>query len=427
MDHPSPITRSAQRIGFLLQTYVLLLALRQTLNLPLTESKLQPPELVFGLLGPLAIWHYGRRLLPPANLFLGGTLLYLGVLTVSALRHPQLPILLEAAGRWYLLLLFAITAAVIRRGGRAAATALLRAWTLALVIAVAVAYVGYALALLGYPNAYVRLYENYPYFGTVYRAASTVGGPTPLAIFGALPLIWHYRRWRTGHARSGWLVAVVLPILLLTFAKEMVLVALGCALVDPLLRRARVLPPLLVLLTAGFYWSVTHYLVEPPRDYAPGDLSGVVFNSGRVVYRTDDFQLTETSYAAIKRACLDLGNRHPWLGVGPDRTPHYLPAQKTAGVYPAHLPAYIPHSTYFGAVGETGWLGLAGVLLLVAGAWRITAANLRRRGDDVDLALLGFLVLLLVGGVAMDLLHLRFVWLALGLLVGYRALPAARA
>lgn len=399
-----------------LVTYAFTVVFRRLWHLPVVEAKLQPPELIFALLGPPALLFLGRKLLPSVTLFTGGLGLYLGVLTLSASLNGDVGTYLEAAGRWYLLLLFLLVAWYVRARGRMGAERLLWAWTAGAVVMFAVAYLGYALALAGLENRFVVEYENYPYFGTVYRAASVAGGPTPVAVLALLPLVWHYRRWRTGRG-GAWFLALATPILLLTFAKEVLLVGLACAWADPWLRGRKWLPWLLTINVAAFYWGVTHYLPEAPKTYAPGDLEGVVFNSGRVALRGESWQLTETSYTAIKRACVRASLENPWLGIGPDQLEHWLPRAKEAGLYPAHLPDYTPHSTWFGAVAEVGWAGLAGVALLVFGAARMVRDGLRR-ADDVDLALLGFCVAFFIGGMAMDLLHLRFVWLALGILVG---------
>ena len=404
--------------GFLI-AYIVMIAFRHSLFLPFVEAKLQPTELVFIALAPVGLLVLGRKIWPGWSWFTCGLMLYLGVLTVSALTTWELGTSLEALGRWYLLVFFLLVVGYVRIRGRVGAEDILWAWTACTVIIFATAYIGYFSALMGQMSRFVVVYENYPYFGTVYRAASTAGGPTPIAVIGILPLIWHYRRWRTGKGGLWWLFLLLsVPILFLTFAKEVVLLGLGCFLVDPFVRGKRWLAWTATVGIALFYWGVTHYLVEAPHVYQASELEGVVFNSGNVVYRNENIQLTETSYVSIKRACFSLGLDYPLIGIGPDQLEHMISGKNTEGIYPPHLPDYTPHSTWFGALAEVGLLGSLGVIVLVLGAWRTVARGLKR-GDDVDLALFGFCVAFFIGAMAMDLLHLRFVWVGLGTLVGY--------
>ena len=429
--------RALDWLGRGVVAYAGVMLFRRMLNLPVVQYKVQPPELLFLFLFPLALFAVGRRLWPGWSLFLGGTLLYLASLTTASALTGDPGSQLEALGRWYLLLVFLLVVWYVRARGRTGVENILRAWTWGMALIYAAAYLGYGLALADVTTRYVVVYENYPYFGTVWRAASFCGGPTPVAVFGILPLAWQWRRWRTGRG-GGWFLALAAPVLLLTFAKEVLLVGLACGLADPLVAGSGPPPPrgggsrrmaffvarkrnwlawALAVPVALLYWGTTHYLVEPARDYGPGDLAGVVYNSGRVAWRGEETQLTESSYVAIKRACLEAARHHPLVGIGADRLEHFTAAAKAEGHYPAHLPAYTPHSTYFGALAETGHLGLLGVLGLLFGAGRMLRRG-REEKDAADHALLGFAVAFLIGGMCMDLLHLRFVWVALGLIVG---------
>ena len=411
------LPRSAERwisAGVLL--YAFALVFRRLFYLPVVAAKVQPPEWIFLFLGPLALVVLGRRLWPGVSWLLGGLLLYLGALTVSALRVGETGTLLEALGRWYLLLLFFLVGWYVRTGGRRGVERLLWAWTWGCVVMFLVAYVGYGLALAGVSYRWVSVYENYPYFGTVIRAGSVAGGATPVAVLGMLPLAWHWRRWRTGRG-GAWFLVLAAPILFLTYAKEVLLVGLACAIADPLLERRRWLAVVLAIGVAGIYWGSTHYLVEPVHDYTEGELTGVVYNSGNVVVRTPTFQLTETSYTSIKRGCLAAFRANPLLGIGPDQLEHFMPTAKAEGVYPVHLPNYTPHSTYFGAIAETGLLGTLGL-----GLFLVSCVRAYRRAvhlpEAARLALAGFGVAFLIGGLCMDLMHLRFIWVGVGVLLG---------
>ncbi len=442
----------------LLLAYVFLLPLRRLLYLPVVNAKIQPTELVFLFLGPLALVVWGAslwrgatasaslpagsppgervkspcgRLLslvrdylgPGTDHFTGWLLGYLLLLTAATLLAGDLGGYLELAGRWYLLLLFLVVVAYVREQGAAGLALLLRAWTLGVVVMGALAYLGYGLALGGVITRLVVVYENYPYFGTVYRASGVCGGPTALVLLSILPLTYAWRRWRTGQG-SPWLLLFFAPILLLTFSKEVVLLALALLVVDDWWQDRKWLRPLAILTVALVYWLGTHYLLQPAQAFAGSYLDGEEFTSGKVVWQGDAWQVLETSYTAIKKAALAIAAEHPWLGVGADQFPEYLPAAKAAGIYPAHLPDYIPHSTWFGALVEAG---VPGLLAVIGMAVSFRRQLVRLPATDLNRCLTAFFVVLAIGAMSMDLLHLRFLWVPAGMVLGHHNSPARAA
>ncbi|MEZ4988742.1 MAG: hypothetical protein R2795_27585, partial [Saprospiraceae bacterium] len=88
----------------------------------------------------------------------------------------------------------------------------------AVVLAV-IALVGYAAALLGYPNEAIRTYHSYPYLGTVYRTAGLTGGPGMLVSVLLLPSLYAWVNWRRG-TQSFVPLAILLAAIFLSFSKQ---------------------------------------------------------------------------------------------------------------------------------------------------------------------------------------------------------------
>ena len=391
----------------------------RVLSLPYVGDKLQPTELIFVLLFPLALWVYGKRLWLQQTSLMWGLAVYVLANVVAALVAGQLPSLLEAFGRLYLVLLALVVAVWINEPGQHRARKVLDAFLYGTVILAACSYAGYFAAVLGYGNSLVHVYGNYPYLGTLFRASGFTGGPGMLIVVLLLPTIYTWHSWRVGKKSLIWFV-FLLPLAGLTFSKEVLLLGLGLLLVDPWFRgRGRRMQGWLIGAVAVVFWFGTHYIVQPRQPVEQSSLAGTEYTSGKLVWVGDQYQLLETSYTALKRAGVSVSKKHLVFGVGPGQFSHYLPAEQVAGVYPAHLPYYDPHSTWLGALSETGLGGLLGLLLLSVLLYQ-SFRRLPLDGPDggVILCLQTFLVLLLILSVSKDVANFRFVWVVIGLLIG---------
>ena len=403
----------------LLLAYAFALPFVRLVTLPYVDAKLQPTEAIFLLLLPVAVYRYRAELLRQPRAWLFALGFYVAVNLAAAVGSGHLPALLEGVGRCYLALLAVIVATYVRShptGWRR----LVRAFYYGAAVSALVALAGYALALAGRWTPTVLVYENYPYFGTLYRAAGFAGGANTLVYVSFLPALYAYRCWRTGGPFPG-LLPFILLACALTFSKDLLLLGLGLFLVEPLTARlARPGRVALVAATALTLWFMTHYIVQPRGADAGAVLSGTPYTSERVVWRGGGVQLLETSYTALKQAGVAVGAAHPWLGVGPGHFNAYLPALKAAGRYPTHLPDYDPHSTWTGTFAETGALGALALFLLLG--WWLTHTGgvnfLPAHLAPEDLGLRVFVLLLLIAAFSVDAMNFRYLWMGLGAAVG---------
>ncbi|MEM1358124.1 MAG: O-antigen ligase family protein [Bacteroidota bacterium] len=422
--------------------YVLLLPFVRIALLPLVQAKIQPTELVFLLLLPLGWLRYGSQLLPQSRWLNVALLTYFLANLSSALFAWDIHALLEAIGRGYLVLLALLVSAFVKETGRGSLDQLLQVFLYGTVVLVAITYLGYLAAVLGYDNSMVQVYAQYPYLGTVMRAKGFTGGAGMLIIVLLLPTIYAWRKWREGVASAWWFV-FLFPLAGLTFSKEVLLLGLGLALVDPWFRRrGRGVQALLVGTVAVTFWLGTHFIVQERQAVADSSLAGTEYISERLLWQGSHYQILETSYSALKKASLAVAIKHPIIGVGPGQFGRYLPAEKQAGTYPEHLPNYDPHSTWLGALAETGIIGFFSLLWLswlfyqrFAGlgyqansAKHVTVSSPAAGGSErvrektssngAILSCLVFLLLILILSVSKDVANFRFIWLIIGGLLG---------
>jgi hypothetical protein len=419
-------TKPSKYLVWLLLAYAVLVPFVKVAFLPYFDAKIQPTELVFLAILPAALLTYGRLLWPDDTWLRWAIIAYLAANLASGLWSGDLSAMLEAAGRVYLMLLALILAACVRKTGPDLTRKLLDAFLYGTAVLAVISYIGWIAAMLGYHNSLIQVYGNYPYLGTVVRARGFTGGAGMLIIVLLLPTLYAWRSWRDGQKSIYW-VLLLLPLAVITFSKEILLLGLGLLLVEPLvLRYANGLRKWMILAGALAFWFGTHFIIQTRQPVAESDLAGTFYTSGELVWVGEDYQLLESSYSALKRAGVSVASKYPWLGVGPGQFGRFLPAEKTAGVYPEHLPLYDPHSTWLGAFSETGFFGFSSLLLLCLVFYRrFKHLEINTETEGMISSMMVFLLLMLILSVSKDVANVRFLWLAIGILLGLSQLPSS--
>lgn len=129
------------------------------------------------------------------------------------------------------------------------------------------------------------------------------------------------------------------------------------------------------------------------------------------------------SYGRLKRLAWEAWQRHPWIGVGVGQFSQVVAQAFQAGRIP--YASADPHSTWLGSLAETGLIGLAGLV----GLWIAILREARRARHQMTRpnqarhlgALLAGLIGLLVNSVHVDIMHFRFSWVAVALLLAMTA------
>ncbi|PPK87986.1 O-antigen ligase-like membrane protein [Neolewinella xylanilytica] len=327
---------------------------------------------------------------------------------------------LELIGRYYLLALFLTFCWGVSNLGPASLESVFRWWTYGVIFLVATAYLGYMLAWTGTTEALVWVYEDYPYFGTVYRAMGLAGGCTPLILLLLPPLFKQWWNWRE-EGTFPWFLLYVTPVLLLTSSKEVLVIPIALLLMGKCFLRPIRYGLAGVLLIA--YNFSSHYIVQPSQRIRGSVYKRAEYSPGVVAYRGESFQLFETTYIALKRTAVYLANQHPLVGIGADQFQQTLKDARPMHLYPTHLPTYNPHSTWFGVLVGAGYLGLIALTGLVVITGRQLRANLRwrtARTRSYDWSMMASSLSILVVSVNYDMLHFNFPWTLFALILGQK-------
>lgn len=281
--------------------FVFLSPFTALLNLPYFAARVQPTELVFLLLLPFAVGAYWRALVPSIRwqvIFAAYLLANLCAAVVSG-EHDAV---LESLGRDYLIVVAAVVAAYVSSHGAVGRRSVALAWAYGGVLLAAISLAGYGLALAGYENSTVKEFANYPYLGSVKRAAGLTTTPGMLTIVLAFPILWLWTtddvpKWR----RTMW--ALVSLAALLSLSKEIALIALGLVLLDPRFeRRFARWKTALAMTAAVVLWTGTHFLIVTSAPVHESYLAGTPYTSEHVDFTYGKVQIVETTYSALKRA-----------------------------------------------------------------------------------------------------------------------------
>ena len=132
------------------------------------------------------------------------------------------------------------------------------------------------------------------------------------------------------------------------------------------------------------------------------------------------FEFVKTTNLELKAQAMQAFRSSHGMGVGGGQFINFISAQQEKGAYPAYLPVYEPHSTYFGLLAEAGVLGLMALAWAMFAIIKIVRQESKLNLSGIDRALFwggeAYLLLLMIEAVAVSVLNFRTLWIALGII-----------
>ena len=440
------IGQSAQRVQWrALQAYIVALPFMVITRLPVFGSKLQPADLIFLVsLGAMAcsLWQQRQsfRLTP-----VGCGAVVLGCVGMfSAICSRSLyGGMAETMAWWDMGLLYLLVVNTVRTWKQW--HGLLELWV---IVSTVVASLGIIGVMLGTFGVETPLAVHYPYFFAIRPHPFWVGtatffaSPTPNMVYGYLHagtllgiglLCSSARRW----PRAWYVSALILHLAAIVLSFSRGWVALLAAAFVFLWQFhswfARLLGYAiftgLILLAAWVGLLSTYNITHVSTDVQPVQRAPSAAELDRYYpYLQPQAQLVKELHVSVTyapfmrpflhRAALQVFKEHPWLGVGPGEFAleiYRRQAEQGADWGGLRVPTpWDPHSTYFGALAETGVVGCAAVLFTFAGIiWQLVRTLKTRPPTDYRVlvwAVLGCLIGYLVFAVDDDMLTKRWFW-----------------
>lgn len=267
-----------------------------------------------------------------------------------------------------------------------------------------------------------------PGLGAIMRVEAFTTSPNMMASMILFCLILRASLWMHYQQKAKQLILLDIGLLAAlgsTFSKSIVSMLAALCLLS--LLSLNLTRPLRFFIAGGmvllfaFYLFSSQMLLVKTDTVLKETIQQQTYFSGRSIFLNKDYELLETTHFLLKEMALKAFCENQLTGIGGGNFPGYLKEQQRAGLYPANLPIYEPHSTWFGVLAEHGVIGFLAFLLFLGQSIRISFREISRHSGEERAILTGafvFLITLFVEAFSMDVLNFRHLWLNLGIISG---------
>jgi putative inorganic carbon (HCO3(-)) transporter len=402
--------------------YIISLAFQSLIELPYFGHRIQFPELIF-LLTSLVVLPEIRKFRIKLNDVDKAVLVYL-LVNILALIFNEIHAqgLLEVIGRLYLGAVYLLFRLVISKIAEDKWRNLLhRSFVIMGSVAATIAITGWSLAFIGdQENLAAQMYLAYPYFGDIYRAQGFTSSPTMLILLLSVPLLLMYpggTNLLRLEKRTLIISGLILFSALLTFSKTIFLL-LAVQFIfyrrEKASSRVRVIS-LMVVVTV--YIMLTHFLYFNSPTNWNERLRDTPFTTNVILFENEHITIIESFYLHSKKCALAMTKGNWAWGIGPGdffEEVSKLEDETITGV--DKFNGFDPHSTYMGALAETGLIGLISIVILLIVI--IRAINHLPYSYVYRWGMMGIVTLFIIQGITTDIMNMRVLWVVLGMISG---------
>ena len=361
---------------YTLIVYIFSLGLQHAKQLPILGRSAQLSELLFLPMCFCFLRYYWPKRKELA--FSQYTYSYVGILIVyvsnkifGAVSSSVMGSILEAVSSGYLAAISLMVMVYVMHEGIERASNLFFSTTKYLGLWVAsTAYLGIAFAYLGFETDLVRLFEHYPYFGTLYRATGLTATPSMLCTVLSFCLVFYIGGVYKNNEKP-WQKPIfyfMFFALILSFSKEILLTAwiILAMSVYHFMPKKRVLVGILGILTLSLLIVLTHFIIIKKDSVAYNSILNTDYTSNKIVAQIGETAILASSYFQLKQTAIEACFiRNKWAsGIGASNFNRNMQDWKLLGIYPQHLQNYDPHCSFTGALIEEGIIGLSILLVL---------------------------------------------------------------
>lgn len=390
---------------------------------PIVGQKIQLPEIFFLLLAPFILRYY--RALVHHIQFLGPAIFLVILPSLihfsSCFPHPTQAAFLELGGSVYLALLalifswwFTVEQSPIHKLATISSVTIFLSFAISILSIISIwVPIGHGIDLV-FP-------KQFPVLGIIPRVEGFSITPNMQASILLVFLCLFLSTTTHNRSHQKWLFFSLGAFSLILTGSKVLISALLSFLIACSTRLANRLewPPILFRLlgAAGIilYLGFLHLPCMTDDQYQK--LDSVSYMQGNQVYHPlSGVTCRASTYTLLKEQAVGFFLTHPVSGIGSGQFAMGIRQQQNIGAYPASVPVYAPHSTYFGILAENGLIG-AFLLLIWIILWMRTMTRVSFHRDQLPIleALRLILLFFLIEGMVMDTMNHRELWVGVGI------------
>ena len=267
------------------------------------------------------------------------------------------------------------------------------------------------------------VFENYPYFGTVYRLKGFNTHPNMLANLLIFIILYcsgkllindnQFKIYKLG------LTIIAFGCLFLTFSKSIIILIMGLLAILYAFhyRFKKIIFTLIISSFTILYIFITHIIIAPKNTQIQESLKTTNFTSDKILFTYNQNVLIETCYLCLKRIELNVIKNNLFFGVGNGRFYSLLDYYKRIGLYPKKLPVFDPHCTYLGLFAENGLIAFILFMAFIFYIIFLFVLVLKRSFDKYIFLLFVIYLTFLIEAVSTDILNYRHFWFFLSIIL----------
>jgi hypothetical protein len=264
-------------------------------------------------------------------------------------------------------------------------------------------------------------FENYPYFGSVFRLQGFNTHPNMLANILIISNLFLFNSIKND-GKYDWfkITAILLScfLLFLTFSKSLNIyfISLFIIFLNYINIRKRYIFSIYILMVILNIFF-THVIIAPSSTSLKNSLINTNFTSDKLLYEDKNFSIIETGYLNLKKIEIQVIRKNFFFGVGNGLFNQELNYYKEIKEYPVKLPNFDPHCTYLGFFSENGFF--ATIILIIFLSYIFYLFYINNINNDYNFILLVIFISFLIEAISTDILNYRHFWFFLAIILAF--------
>ncbi len=278
--------------------------------------------------------------------------------------------------------------------------------------------IGWISSILGFHNITTQIYLDYPYFGDTHRLNALTTTPSMYVSLISICILFVLYQYLYRNKNKIQIVLLILFCLsaLLTFTKSCLILLAGIILLISFKpRHTWFRYSLLFFPFVLIFIIMSHFLLVKTKNIHDDSYKNSPFTSNEILIHGQNYSIIASGYYCFKKTAWKIFKQQTMFGIGPGNYNQMVGILKESGEYPSNLPNYDPHSSYMGALAETGIIGF--ILLCLLGFSIVNViSKIDWLSDPFSFTLVILFVMMLAEGISMDTMNFRHYWVVVSVI-----------